>query len=134
MIVTALGIVEISLLYDFSHTLFFLFSVVQFSRTKLAVFCRQLFYYITKLSVCQVLFQKFFDFFQSFFPVSFPKSPSTRSHGLFMTSLALPRTQVFPSALHRSACLIYHFFPLLSTTFYYLFCLHYTPPGVSSIY
>lgn len=67
MIVTALGIVEISLLYDFSHTLFFLFSVVQFSRTKLAVFCRQLFYYTTKFSVCQVLFKKFFDFFLAFF-------------------------------------------------------------------
>ena len=41
-----------------------------------------------------------------------------------MTSLALHRTQVFPSALHRSACLIYHFLPPLSTTFFHFFWLY----------
>ena len=41
--------------------------VVQFSRIISLPFLRQLDYYTTFFPVCQYLFQKFFDFFQSFF-------------------------------------------------------------------
>ena len=59
-------------------------------------------YYITFLSVCQGVFQKFFsDFFSSVF-----WKP-------FLLSVGLD----FYWVLFSSACIVYHFFPFLSTPF-----------------
>ena len=109
------------------HTCFFLFSVVQFSRTNSVAFDRRLFKYITFRSVCQVVFKKFFEFFQLFFSRSNPRSVTCSRSSAFL------RPGVSASTLSRfpSACLIYHFFSLLSIPFLTLFMLVYTWSGVS---
>ena len=115
---------------DFSHTLFlslFCCSIFKDQTRCLFATAFQVYHKVFRLSsTFPKVFWLFSKFFSRLFSAALTPSPLSIPSPLFQNrAVARPR--------FRSACLIYHFFPLLSTTFYYLFCLHYTPPGVSSI-
>ena len=108
------------------HTCFFLFSVVQFSRTNSVAFDRRLFKYITFRPVCQVVFKKFFEFFSTFFsrpdlhvrhvppPLCFPSAPRPRFPALPLSErlsnislffpLVNPFSYSFLALLHFVGC------------------------------
>ena len=134
VIVTALGIVEISLLYDFSHTLFFSFLLFNFQGPSSPSFADSFSSIPQSFSFVKYFFKSFFAFFKLFFGTLFSRSRLLPDSSLACVLFLLSRRPQFPCPLHRSACLIYHFLPGLSTSFYYNLRLCYTHSGVSSIY
>ena len=83
----------------FAHTFicFVLLSCCSIFKDHSPPLLRQLDYYTTSLPLCQYLFQKFFNFFKSFF--------QTRN------------SVVFSSPLLRTACILYHIIKSLSRGF-----------------
>ena len=122
---------------------FFSSFVVQFSRyirflSRFSLPFGKLVYYTTTFCVCQVLFESFFNFFQAlvfhsllfvvvvlqrplYYITKFSVCQGVFENFLKFFSTSFPQT-VFPNFRSLSAtCVVYHFYPRLSTLFFIFF-------------
>ena len=96
---------------EFSESFIFSSLLFNFQGASLSAFCGQLCYYIKTVSLCQVLFSKFFEFFSKRFAL------------LLQPFFLLSWLIRFSLQLSLTALLLYQLTSSLSTTFFNIFWL-----------